>query len=81
MMKENCLPPSELPNVANNLKNFLSRKRIPSEKMNAITLSSYDNFEEWETIKKQITEAVDNSGREEWDTKPLEQWTVEDTVR
>merc|ERR550534_781149 len=59
MMKETRLPRSELKSVANDLKLFLDKKRITSKEVNAITLSSYHDIDKWETIKEQITTAVD----------------------
>merc|ERR1719320_1485248 len=58
MMKENCLPRSDLKSVASDLKKFLEEKLIPKEEVNAITLTSYDDFVKWETIKEQITTAL-----------------------
>jgi len=80
MMKENRLPQTELKSVAHDLKIFLDKKRIPKEEVNAITLTSYDDIVKWENIKEQITVAVDTSRQEGWDSKPLEQWSVENTL-
>merc|ERR1719357_2049174 len=81
MMNENGLPRSDLQSVANDLRRFLEVKRIPDEEVNAITLSSYDNVQKWEAIKEEITAALDSSRQESWDSKPLVEWTVEDTQR
>merc|ERR1719233_978642 len=81
MMKLNRLPQTELRSVAHDLRIFLDKKRIPQAEVNAITLTSYDDAVKWEATKEQITAAVDVSRQEGWDAKPLEQWSVEDTLR
>merc|ERR1719320_650103 len=80
MEKENRLPQKYIGNVAQDLKNFLSRKKIPKAKMDSITLSSYDDLEKWESIKDQITASVDARALN-WDQKPLEVWTPEDILQ
>merc|ERR1719233_274107 len=81
MMKENCLPCSTLQSVASDLRRFLEEKRIPDQEVNAITLSSYDDVQKWETIKEEITAALESSRQESWDSKPLVEWNVEDTLK
>jgi len=80
MEKENRLPQKYIGNVAQDLKNFLIRKKIPKAKMDSITLSSYDDLEKWESIKDQITASVDARALN-WDQKPLEVWTSEDILQ
>merc|ERR1719419_278307 len=80
MMKEGCLPEGEIQTVARSLKNFLSKKHIANDEVNAITLSSYDDLDKWETIKEQFRVALNKSKRERWDSKPLVKWNVEDTL-
>merc|ERR1719193_2312975 len=81
MMKENGLPQSDLQSVASDLRKFLEEKRVPHEEVNGITLSSYDDVQKWESIKEEITAALDSSRKESWDSKPLVEWNVEDTLR
>jgi len=81
MMRGQGLPRTDLKIVANDLKNFLSKKRISNEDINGITLTSYDDFEKWEATKEQIIAAADTNAKEGWDSKPLEKWSVEDTLR
>merc|ERR1719285_571478 len=81
MMKENGLPRSDLQSVATDLRRFLEEKRIPDEEVNAITLSSYDDVQKWEGIKEEITAALERSRQESWDSKPLVEWNVEDTLK
>merc|ERR1719193_2905940 len=81
MMKDNGLPRSILQSVASDLKRFCEEKRIPDQEVNAITLSSYDDVQKWETIKEEITAALDHNRQESWDSKPLVEWNVEDTLR
>jgi len=81
MEKENRLPQKCIGRVAQDLKNFLTKKHIPSAEMDAITLSSYDDHEKWETIKEQITAVVDERAQQNWDNKPLEHWTLDDILQ
>merc|ERR1719285_97514 len=81
MMKEDGLPRSDLQSVATDLRRFLEEKRIPDEEVNAITLSSYDDVQKWEGIKEEITAALERSRQESWDSKPLVEWNVEDTLK
>merc|ERR1719397_1151711 len=84
MMKENGLPRSDLQNVASDLRKFLEEKYIPDDEVNSITLSSYDDVQKWESIKEEITAALDSSRQEywpSWDSKPLVEWNVEDTLK
>jgi len=77
MDHNNRLPHKFIGSVAQDLKNFLIRKKIPQLQMDAITLSSYQDAEKWESIKDQITAAVDERALN-WDQKPLEVWSCED---
>merc|ERR1719397_626368 len=82
MMKENGLPRSDLQGVASDLRKFLEEKYISDDEVNAITLSSYDNVQKWESIKEEITAALVESSRlGSWDSKPLVEWNVEDTLK
>jgi len=81
MMKENGLPRSDLQSVASDLRKFLEEKRIPDEEVNGITLSSYDDVQKWKSIKEEITAALDSSRQESWDSKPLVEWNVDDTLK
>merc|ERR1719397_275437 len=81
MMKENCLPQVELQSVVTNVKNLLGKLRIPNDEVDAITLSSYEDIDKWETIKEEIRVAVDSIEEESRDLEPVEQWSVEDTAR
>merc|ERR1719233_2863854 len=81
MMKENCLPQVELQSVVTNVKKFLGKLRIPNDEVDAITLSSYEDIDKWETIKEEIRVAVNSIEVESGDLEPVEQWSVEDTVR
>merc|ERR1719193_1793801 len=57
-------------------------KRVPKGDMDAITLSSYDDADKWNSIKEQIIEAVDERAQEDtWNNKPLEEWSQEDTLQ
>jgi len=80
MDNANRLPQALINSVAQDLKSFLIRKKIPQTQMDAITLSSYDDSEKWEYIKNQITAAVDEMALN-WDMKPLEVWSLEDIVQ
>jgi len=80
MESEDRLPQKVIGNVAQDLKKFLIRKKIPMEKMDAITLSSYDDIDKWETIKGQITAHVDMMAQS-WDQKPLDVWTLDDIIQ
>jgi len=82
MEKDNCLPPEFIGSVAQDLKGFLIKKRIPKGDMDAITLSSYDDADKWNSIKEQIIEAVDERAQEDtWNNKPLEEWSLEDILQ
>jgi len=85
MEQHNRLPPEYIGSVAQDLKGFLIKKRVPKGEMDAITLSSYDDADKWNSIKEQIIEAVDERAQEDtWDTwsnKPLEEWSQEDTLQ
>jgi len=82
MENDNCLPQEFIGSVAQDLKGFLIKMRIPKAQMDSITLSSYDDAAKWESIKKQIIEAVDEPVQEEaWDNKPLEEWGLEDILQ
>jgi len=82
MEKDNCLPQEFIGSVAQDLKGFLIKKRIPQAEMDAITLSSYDDADKWKSIKEQIIAAVDDRPQDEgWDNKQLEDWTLEDILQ
>jgi hypothetical protein len=81
MEKDNCLPQEFIGSVAQDLKGFLIKKRIPQAEMDAITLSSYDDADKWKSIKEQIIAAVDDRPLEGWDNKPLEEWGQEDIIQ
>jgi len=80
MEEDNRLPQKFIGNVAQDLKGFLTKKKIPKTKMDMITLSSYDDSEKWDSIKEQITAAVDERALN-WDQKPLEVWTLDDILQ
>jgi len=80
MDKNSPLPKTVIGNVAQDLKSFLVKKKIPQTQMDSITLSSYDDSEKWEAIKEQITAAVDERALN-WDQKPLEIWTLDDILQ
>jgi len=80
MEKDNSLPPEFIGSVAQDLKRFLIKKRVSKGDMDAITLSSYDDADKWNSIKEQIIEAVDERARS-WNNKPLEDWSQEDTLQ
>jgi hypothetical protein len=84
MEKHNCLPAKFIGTVARNLRSFMLRKQIPTEEIEGITLSTYDNHEKWKKIKEQIT-AVINARRsvrsEKWDNKHIENWYSEDVLQ
>jgi len=80
MEEDRRLPQKLISNVAQDLKSFLTKKKVPQTKMDMITLSSYDDSEKWESIKEQITAAVDERALN-WDQKPLEVWTLDDILQ
>jgi len=80
MDNANRLPQSLINSVAQDLKSFLIRKKIPKSQMDAITLSSYEDSDKWEYIKNQITAAVDEMALN-WDQKPLEVWSLDDILQ
>jgi hypothetical protein len=77
MDSNNRLPQKCIGSVAQDLKSFLIRKKIPQAQMDAITLSTYQDSDKWNSIKDQITDAVDQRALN-WDEKPLEIWSLED---
>jgi len=80
-MEDNSrLPHKVIGNVAQDLKGFLNKKKVPKTKMDMITLSSYDDSEKWESIREQITAAVDERALN-WDEKPLEVWSLDDILQ
>jgi len=82
MEKDNSLPPEFIGSVAQDLKGFLMKKRVPKGDMDAITLSSYDDADKWNSIREQIIEAVDERAQaESWNNKPLEEWSLEDILQ
>jgi len=80
MLRGHGLPGTDLKIVANDLKNFLDEKQFSDEKFNAITLKSYRDFDKWEATKEQIIAAAEKSSEEGWESMPLEQWSVDDTL-
>merc|ERR1719499_2172745 len=56
------LPAHLIKNVAQSLKKFLTSQGLHPKEIDAITISTYDDREKWETMKTTITEAVDGKG-------------------
>jgi len=82
MGENDKLPHKVIGRVAQDLKTFLTEKRVTAEEIDAITISSYNDPERWETIKEQITAAVDERGQmTDWGTVPLIDWTLDHTLQ
>lgn len=67
--------------VAQKLRAFLTSRSVSREELDNVTLSSYTDKMEWDAIKEQITIAVNTKKRVVWKNKPLEDWSLEDTLQ